>query len=68
MKCIPLGIIFVALALTGCEEPKPYKPPTPTSSERLFDTQRRALEQAKTVEGSIEQSAAQQREAIEQTR
>lgn len=68
MKCIPLGIILVSLALVGCEEPKPYKPPTPTSSDRLFDTQRSALEKAKTVEGSIEQSAAQQREAMEQTR
>lgn len=68
MKCIPLGLIVLSAALAGCEEPKPYKPPTPTSSERLFDTQRRALEEAKTVEGSIEQSAARQREAIDEAR
>lgn len=68
MKCIPLGLVLLSVALAGCEEPKPYKPPTPTSSERMFDTQRRALEQAKTVEGSIEQSAARQREALDRTR
>lgn len=68
MKCIPLGLALLSVALAGCEEPKPYKPPTPTSSEHLFDTQRRALEQAKTVQGSIEQSTARQREAVHRTR
>lgn len=65
MKIVPLCLVVVALANAGCEQPKPYKPPTPSSSERIFDSQRSALEKAKTVEGSIEQSAAAQREAID---
>lgn len=65
MKIIPLCLSVGTLVIAGCEQPKPYKPPTPSSSERLFDSQRSALEKAKTVEGSIEQSAAKQREAID---
>lgn len=65
MKIITLSVLALALANAGCDQPKPYKPPTPSSSERLFDSQRSALEKAKTVEGSIEQSAAAQREAID---
>lgn len=65
MKILPLCLIAGPLVIAGCEQPKPYKPPTPSSSERLFDSQRSALEKAKTVEGSIEQSAAAQREAID---
>ena len=65
MKIIALSLFTLALANAGCDQPKPYKPPTPSSSERLFDSQRSALEKAKTVEGSIEQSAAAQREAID---
>lgn len=65
MKIVPLCLVVAALANAGCEQPKPYKPPTPSSSERIFDSQRSALEKAKTVEGSIEQSAAAQREAID---
>lgn len=65
MKMLPLCLVVGTLLIAGCEQPKPYKPPTPSSSERLFDSQRSALEKAKTVEGSIEQSAAKQRDAIE---
>lgn len=65
MKITTLCSVILAIASAGCDQAKPYKPPTPTSSDRLFDSQRAALEKAKTVEGSIEQSAAKQREAID---
>lgn len=65
MKTTTLCVFLLALISAGCKDQKPYKVPTPSSSDRLFDSQRDALEKAKTVEGSIEQSAAAQREAID---
>jgi outer membrane biogenesis lipoprotein LolB len=70
MKHIGLIVLLLATALlTACEE-KPYKPPVPhtepdKSATRLFEPQREALDKAKGVGKTVEQSGQEQKEAAE---
>ncbi len=70
MKHIRLIVLLLATAmLTACEE-KPYKPPVPQtepdkSATKLFEPQRQALDKAKGVGKTIEQSSQEQKEAAE---
>ncbi|MDR3391989.1 MAG: hypothetical protein P4L77_09675 [Sulfuriferula sp.] len=67
---IPMLLIYL-LAVAGCDShvvpPSVPKVEAPQQAqERLFDTQRKALEQAKQVDGKVQQDAAAQRHAIDQ--
>lgn len=70
MKHIGLIVLLLATTLlTACEE-KPYKPPVPhtepdKSATKLFEPQRQALDKAKDVGKTIEQSSQEQKEAAE---
>lgn len=64
---IPAALVL--LAACG-EEPKPYHPPLPQSGEKpatpqLFKPQRDALDAAKGLQQSMEQSAKAREEAAE---
>lgn len=65
------AIILVAAFLAACgEAQKPYQPPLPHSGEKaavpqLFQPQREALDAAKGLGQSVEQSAKAREEAAE---
>ena len=63
-------LIPLVLLLAACNNPVPPPPPkTDTAvsgSDRLFDTQRRALEKARAVEGQVNAAAEAQRKQLEQ--
>lgn len=59
-------LLITLLASTGCRE-KPQEPPLPESSSgKLFESQRAALEKAKAVEAELAKQAAKQAEAATQ--
>ena len=64
-------LIPIALMLSACDNTMPPPPPkTETAvagSDRLFDSQRQALEKARAVEGQVNAAAEAQRKQIEQT-
>lgn len=62
-------LIPLVLLLAACDNtvPPPPKTDAASNSERLFDTQRRALEKARAVEGQVNAAAEVQRKQLEQT-
>ena len=63
-------LISLVLLLTACDNTVPPPPPKTdavSGSDRLFDTQRRALEKAHAVEGQVNAAAEAQRKQLEQT-
>lgn len=63
-------LISLVLLLTACDNTVPPPPPKTdavSGSDRLFDTQRRALEKARAVEGQVNAAAEAQRKQLEQT-
>jgi hypothetical protein len=64
MRSIVLLIVFFIAGCNSSDIPKPV--PKTASNDRLFDTQRRALGQAKQISQQMEQQAEVQRKAIEQ--
>lgn len=68
MKRFLIPIVLV-LMLAACDKPVPPPPPkteTVSGSDRLFDTQRRALEKARAVEGQVNAAAEAQRKQVDQ--
>jgi hypothetical protein len=64
MKNIVFLLVFAIAGCNSSEVPKPV--PKTATTDRLFDTQRQALEQAKRVGQQMDQQAEAQRKAIEQ--
>ena len=63
-------LIPLVLLLAACDNPVPPPPPKTEAvggSDRLFDTQRSALEKARAVEGQVNAAAEAQRKQLEQT-
>jgi hypothetical protein len=64
-------LIPLVLLLTACNNPVPPPPPRTdaavSGSDRLFDTQRRALDKARAVEGQVNAAAEAQHKQLEQT-
>lgn len=62
-----LPLIFV---IGACEEQKPYKPPVPHTDQgadsALFQGQRKALQDAKGVEQTLQKQSEEQRKAAEE--
>ena len=71
MKTARIALPFVMLVfLAACEQKQPYQPPVPQTEKekadaRLFSTERKALEKAKGVEGTVEQGAEERKAAEE---
>ena len=64
MALIPLG-----LTLAACDNTAPPPPKTDAAaqgSDRLFDSQRQALEKARAVEGQVNAATEAQRKQMEQ--
>jgi hypothetical protein len=59
MRSGTLFSILVCLTLCGCGEQVSSR--DPADQTRIFDTQRDALDQAKSVQGTVDQAAAQRR-------
>lgn len=63
-------LIPFMLVLTACDNPVPPPPPkteaAAVGSNRLFDSQRQALEKARAVEGQVNAAAEAQRKQMEQ--
>ena len=63
---ILIALLFTVLTSVACRE-KPQEPPLPeSSSTKLFEVQRAALEKAKAVEAELAKQAAKQTEAVKQ--
>lgn len=63
-------LIPLLLMLAACDNPVPPPPPKTdaiSGSDRLFDTQRSALEKARAVEGQMNAAAEAQRKQLEQS-
>ena len=63
-------LIPLVLVLAACDNPVPPPPPKTDAvigSDRLFDTQRNALEKARAVEGQVNAAAEARRKQMEQT-
>lgn len=62
-------LIPLVLMLAACDNPVPPPPPKTepiSGSDRLFDTQRNALEKARGVEDQMNAAAEAQRKQLEQ--
>ena len=63
-------LISLVLMLGACDNPVPPPPPKTEAaapgSDRLFDSQRQALEKARAVEGQMNAAAEAQRQQMEQ--
>ena len=65
-------LIPLVLLLSACDNTVPPPPPPPKTdaavagSDRLFDSQRQALDKARAVEGQVNAAAEAQRKQIEQ--
>ena len=64
-------LMLCVLLLSACDNTVPPPPPKTEAaamgSDRLFDSQRQALEKARAVEGQVNAAAEAQRKQIEQT-
>ena len=63
-------LIPLVLLLAACDNTVPTPPPKTdavSGSDRLFDTQRSALEKTRAVEGQMNAAAEAQRKQLEQT-
>ena len=64
-------LIPLVLMLAACDNtvppPPPKTDPAVSGSDRLFDTQRSALEKARAVNGQVNAAAEAQRKQLEQT-
>lgn len=64
-----LLLFCVVFVLAACDQKKPYKAPTPnvepSSSTRLFSSERQALDRAKGVEATVRQNADRQRQTVD---
>ena len=67
MKKLLIPLVFL---LGACDNTVPPPPPkteaAAVGSDRLFDSQRQALEKARTVEGQVNAAAEAQRKQMEQ--
>ena len=67
---ISLALIPLGLTLAACDNTAPPQPPKTDAaaqgSDRLFDSQRQALEKARAVEGQVNAAAEAQRKQMEQ--
>ena len=67
---ISLTLIPLGLTLAACDNTAPPPPPktdaTAQGSDRLYDSQRQALEKARAVEGQVNAAAEAQRKQMEQ--
>jgi hypothetical protein len=65
-----LAALPLIVVIGGCEEQKPYKPPTPHTDQgaesTLFQSQRKALQDAKDVEQTLQKQSEEQRKAAEE--
>lgn len=63
-------LIPLALILSACDNTAPLPPPKTDAaapgSDRLFDSQRQALEKARAMEGQVNAAAEAQRKQMEQ--
>ncbi len=72
MKSARIAIFFLsAVVLAACEQKQPpYQPPVPETSKEnaqngLFQSERKALDKAKGVEGTMEQGAESRKQEID---
>lgn len=56
-----VAAMLSVLLVAGCDSTESPKPP----GERMFDSQRQALEKAQEVEGIVQQQADRQRQQID---
>ena len=70
MKSRWLAVLPFIMLIGACEEQKPYKPPTPHTDQgadsALFQSQRKALQDAKGVEQTLQKQSEEQRKAAEE--
>ncbi len=67
MKRLLIPLVLLLAACDNTVPPPPPKTDAVSGSDRLFDTQRRALEKARAVEGQVNAAAEAQRKQLEQT-
>ena len=67
MKRLLIPLMLLLAACDNTVPPPPPKTDAVSGSDRLFDTQRRALEKARAVEGQVNAAAEAQRKQLEQT-
>ncbi len=67
MKRLLIPFVLLLAACDNTVPPSPPKTEAVSGSDRLFDTQRRALDKARAVEGQVNAAAEAQRKQLEQT-
>ena len=67
MKRLLIPLVLMLAACDNTTPPPPPKTDAVSGSDRLFDTQRNALEKARAVEGQVNAAAEAQRKQMEQT-
>ena len=67
MKQLLIPLVLILAACDNTTPPPPPKTEAVSGSDRLFDTQRHALEKARAVEGQVNAAAEAQRKQMEQT-
>lgn len=67
MKRLLIPLVLLLVACDNTVPPPPPKTDAVSGSDRLFDTQRHALEKARVVEGQMNAAAEVQRKQLEQT-
>lgn len=66
-KCLILLVLILAACDNTVPPPPPKTEPAAAGSNRLFDSQRQALEKARAVEGQVNAAAEAQRKQMEQS-
>jgi len=67
MKRLLIPLVLLLAACDNTVPPPPPKTDAVSGSDRLFDTQRSALEKARAVEGQVNAAAEAQRKQLEQS-
>ncbi len=67
MKRLLIPFVLMLAACDNTVPPPPPKTEVISGPDRLFDTQRSALEKARVVEGQMNAAAEAQRKQLEQT-
>lgn len=60
------SLIPLALLLTACDPTPPPQPETERAPNPVFETQIRAMEKARAVDGQVQDAAAAQRKQMEE--